>query len=391
MCVDITGAGVYPNSLIRIALYALYGGTKVFGKRIEMFPYPNVPSSISFWWGQLIGNWGTGNIRDFKGRFEGSIPPVTGISAPLPWYPCHLSGDVFGCDSSYAPFQSAVSTKVNADAAYQKGLYCTVIGDFSNASQDGVAVQAAATQLAGTKAALEKYLLIGAPHSLSTNDYLRALVYGKSALPGRADNGQDDVVTYIYGPAVMALTGAPTFTQACGTGVTTNQTSPKLDLNAVLSPRLTNMQAALTDMLGRIDQNQISEYDDTLNFTLQSLQTFLDAKVANTVATSAGSNVTVNSPQNIQVTFPTVLQSGVTVTTATEPGAASGVPGGFVINGSALTTVLAYDVETTSTYVGPVTTCFTVNSVNDSTAFSGLAVLLESGAFDSLKGHRSPC
>src|SRR5437667_3011683 len=87
MCVDITGEGVYPNSLIRITLNALYAGTKVFARRIEIFPYTNTASSISFWWGQLIGNWGSGNIRDFKARFEGTISPGSGISAPRPWYP----------------------------------------------------------------------------------------------------------------------------------------------------------------------------------------------------------------------------------------------------------------------------------------------------------------
>lgn len=371
-CIDLGFQNV-SNGRGDLAIYLnrYYKGTKISSVYIEGNKGVAAnQSQLDFFWRILPD---TRNYPSVKAAFEGRDPTTPVRDA----YPCVRNGDVVRCqyEPEYGPLLSTATKNVNQDAAYQKDLYCNILGDFASSTPDGVAVQTAATQLAGTKAALEKYLLIGTPHSLRSNDYLRALVYGKLALLGRAENGQDDVVTYVYGPAVMALTGAPNVTQACGTGVTTTETSPKLDLSAILSPRIANIQSALTDMLGRIDQNQISEYDDTLNSTLQSLQTFLDAKIANTVATTVGSNVTVKSPQDIQVTFPTVLQPGVTVTTLTEPGAASGVPGGFVINGTALTTVLAYNVETTSVYVGPVTTCFTVNSINNASAFAGLAVL----------------
>jgi hypothetical protein len=367
-CFDI--AGDLNSSTVNFDISVVYGSTKVYTER--MLLVGNVNLLIS----DILSNWGTGSTLDVKRYYDHpATPPFypPAIRSIQPILDCPFTA----CPADVAALISSVFDSTQKDAAIQKPFYCSIIGKFdpSDLSPQAVAIRQAATQLAGKKAALEKYLLIGAPHSLSTNDYLRALVYGESALPGRADNGQDDVVTNIYGPAVMAFTGAPTITQACATGVTTNQPSPTLNLNTVLSPQLTNMQSALVDMLGRINQNQLSEYDDTLNFTLQALQTFLDAKVANTVATPAGSNITVNSPQSIQVTFPTVLQAGVTVTTATGPGAASGVPGGFVINGSALTTVLAYDVETTSIYVGPVTTCFTVQSVNVANEFAGLAIL----------------
>jgi hypothetical protein len=373
MCFDIydVNAGS-ANARVNFDISVFYGSMKVYTQRMVLATQSaNIVAPV------YISNWGTGSLLDLKPFFE------TGGATPPFWPPAIKSiTDVFcglaACPADVQALASSLYDSSQSDAAIQKPLYCSIIGTFdpSDLSPQAVNIRQIATKLAGDKAALAKYLLIGAPHSLNANDYLRALLYGKSALPGRADNGQDDIVANIYGPAVMAFTGAPTITQACGAAVTTAQPNPTLvDVYSVVSPQITNMQSALTDMLTRIGQNQISEYDDTLNSTLQSLQTFLDAKAANTVATSAGSNVTVSSPQNIQVTFPTVLQAGNTVTTATEPGAASGVPGGFVVNGSALTTVLAYDVETTATYVGPVTTCFTVNSVNDATAFAGLVVL----------------
>ncbi len=177
----------------------------------------------------------------------------------------------------------------------------------------------------------------------------------------------------------MALTGASTVAQACMGGVSTDETNPKLDLDTILSPRLANMQAAITDMLGRIDQNEIVEYDDTLDSTLQSLESFYDSKVANSVATPTGSNVHVQSSQGVSLDFAAVLQEGVTVATPTDPGGAIGVTGGFV-----LTPQLAFTVETSAIYSGPIIACFSVPSIGDPLLFDALKVLHSEGSTGTL-------
>jgi hypothetical protein len=142
-----------------------------------------------------------------------------------------------------------------------------------------------------------------------------------------------------------------------------------------MQPRLTAVSNVVTDILGKVAQGAISEYHDVLKATLQDLKSFRDAKIANSVTTPTGSNVVVQSQQGVKVSFPGVYQSGITVTTPTEPGAAFGVPGGFILSPQ-----LAFTVETSAIYVGPVTTCFTVPSVTDAALFATLVVLHSEGA-----------
>src|SRR5260370_32720446 len=113
---------------------------------------------------------------------------------------------------------------------------------------------------------------------------------------------------------------------------------PLISISSINNPRIADTKAILDQILTGVDQKTVVEYDDTLNSTLQTAQNYRKAKVANTVSTAAGSNVTAQSQQGVAVTFSNVLQAGVTITTPTDPGTATGVPGGFV-----LTPQIAFD------------------------------------------------
>jgi hypothetical protein len=236
------------------------------------------------------------------------------------------------------PLLSTATVQVNSAAVGP------IIAQFSTASSD---IRNAATILAGAKSLIENYILLGLPRSFKANDYMRSLIYGSQRLPGRVPNGQDDITTTINSLA--------------------NQ--PSIDIVSAINPRVTSLQNTVNSILTSIDSNQFQEYDDALNSVLQTLNNGYTAKVANSISTPTGSNVKVQTPQNISVAFTGVFQTGVTVTTAAQPAAAFGVPGGFII-----TPQVAFDVETTAVYAGPVTTCFSVPSINDPATFATLVV-----------------
>ena len=219
------------------------------------------------------------------------------------------------------------------------------------------AIQNAANRLAGTKAILQKFILIGLPRSTRSSDYLRSLLYGSQGLPGRTvgpGGSVDDIIGIIK---QQASQGA-------------------IDIQSVVSPRVNLLQGKVNSILIQIDAGQFTEYDDIIVSVLQTLGNYYNEVLANSVNTPTGSNVTVQSQQSVKVTFSMVLGSTVpgvppvTVTTPVQPGAAFGVAGGFVI-----TPEIAFDVETTAVYTGPVTTCFSVPSINDPTVFASLVVL----------------
>lgn len=214
------------------------------------------------------------------------------------------------------------------------------------------------------KAIIEKYVLIGMPHSVASSDYLRMLLYGTQRLPGRTAGplgDTEDIVADYYGPALNSLA---------------NQSSqPKLNVASIVNPRIDALQSILKDILARVDNKQLVESDDTIDSTLQTLQSFRDSKLANRVDTQPGSNVTVKSPRGVTVNYAGVFSKGITVVTPTDPGSASTVPGGFI-----LTPQIAFDVNTDVVFSGPITTCFTVPSINDATTFSNLVVFHSEGS-----------
>jgi Divergent InlB B-repeat domain len=366
-CVDLGWGDYYYVGNILYAhlwiyLTASYQGTEVSSIYLKTDNTdPATDQWLNYFWGILVYNWPA-----VKAGFEQG--PV------FEAYPCVLHGGVKTCDPNYEPFREGVLRLVDLDGLYQETLYCNIISDFSNLTSEGLAIQATATELAGTKAIFGKYLLIGTPHSLRNSDYLRSLMSGIVDLPGRTSDGNDEIVTNIYGPAVMGLTGARDYMTACQSSVVVNQGPPKIDLANIVGVRLSDVQKTLSDILAQLDNHNLAEYDDTLNSTLQTLNSFETAKLANSVATPTGSNITVQSQQDVSVTYSQVSKAGVTLTTPRNSGTA------FAQSDYVLTPLLSYGVETSASYAGPIVTCFLARSVNDAQLFSALVVLHTEGS-----------
>jgi len=87
-----------------------------------------------------------------------------------------------------------------------------------------------------------------------------------------------------------------------------------------------------------------------------------------------------------QFTFDSVTAGGTTSVNAIDPATAGDVPGGFALAD------LAFEVSTTATFTGSVTTCFSVPAVNDQTDFNDLRVLHnENGSLvDRTSSHDYP-
>ncbi len=90
----------------------------------------------------------------------------------------------------------------------------------------------------------------------------------------------------------------------------------------------------------------------------------------NTVATPAGTNVTVQVGSTI-ITFSQVTAAGTTTVAPINPSSAGTLPAGFGINGAST----AFDITTTAIYTGPVTITFSMPLVTDPVAFADLRVL----------------
>jgi len=104
-----------------------------------------------------------------------------------------------------------------------------------------------------------------------------------------------------------------------------------------------------------------------------------------TYQTPVGQNSTVTLPQ-ADFSFDEVTSGGTTSVTSIDPATAGDVPGGFALAD------LAFEVSTTATFTGSVTTCFNVPTVNDQTEFNNLRVLHnENGALiDRTSSHDYP-
>lgn len=350
-CVDL---GVSPDQFLRVYLKVFYGGVMVASVYLQT---TNKFPDVNFWWTQLHFNWGPvdgcAQCGNLKTHFENN----EGVSA----YPCSRSGDVRVCDPAYAVLLAQVSGAVNQNSLYQRNVYSRIVSEFSNGGSD---VAEAGIRLAGAKALLQKFLLLGLPHSLRDNDFLRSMLFGANGLVGRTDDGRDEIVFQIFQPALDGLNDNP---------------QPKIDLRNTLQPRVSALSSVLRDVLAQLDRNEIDETHEILSSTLEDLSSYRDAKLANSVQTPTGANVVVQSPQGVTINFPGVVQAGVSVATMTEPGAAFGVPGGFII-----TPQFAFTVETTAVYSGPVTTCFSFPSITDPAVFASTVVLHSEAAIPIL-------
>jgi probable HAF family extracellular repeat protein len=91
--------------------------------------------------------------------------------------------------------------------------------------------------------------------------------------------------------------------------------------------------------------------------------------------TPAGTNVTVTE-NGVTLTFSNVTTAGETTVTPIDPNSLTGVPGGYVVNGDSL----AFDVETTAAYTGPVTASFEAPGIGNALAFGALRVLRDESA-----------
>ena len=87
-----------------------------------------------------------------------------------------------------------------------------------------------------------------------------------------------------------------------------------------------------------------------------------------TAVTQTGSNVVVQTI-GAGITFSSVSSSGTTSVTAIDPATAGDVPGGFAVAD------LAFEVTSTATFSGNVTSCFNVSTVNNEVDFNNLRVL----------------
>ncbi|HYO62491.1 MAG TPA: PxKF domain-containing protein, partial [Pyrinomonadaceae bacterium] len=86
--------------------------------------------------------------------------------------------------------------------------------------------------------------------------------------------------------------------------------------------------------------------------------------------TPAGENVTVEA-NGVAVNFSNVTTAGVTTVTPIDPNSLQGIPGEYVINEG----TLAFEIQTTAVYAGPITIGFQVPGVNDPVTFGALRVL----------------
>lgn len=86
--------------------------------------------------------------------------------------------------------------------------------------------------------------------------------------------------------------------------------------------------------------------------------------------TSTGSNIAVQA-SGATLTYDNVVTAGTTVVEPiTDPSQAGEIPGGFAISDT-----LAFEVSTTATFSGPVTSCFDIPNVNTGSEFLALRVL----------------
>ncbi len=88
-------------------------------------------------------------------------------------------------------------------------------------------------------------------------------------------------------------------------------------------------------------------------------------------ATPVGDDVTVQSTTGTELTFDNVSSPGVTaIQPISDPEQAGTIPGGFSVSGS-----IAFEISTTATFSGPITSCLSVPTVDDPVEFANLRIL----------------
>ena len=104
-----------------------------------------------------------------------------------------------------------------------------------------------------------------------------------------------------------------------------------------------------------------------------------------TFQTPVGQNATVSVGQ-ADFTFDEVTTGGTTTVTAIDPATAGDVPGGFALAN------IAFEITTTASFTGEVTSCFTVSNVNVESEFLALRVLHNEGGtlVDRTSAHDFP-
>jgi hypothetical protein len=108
----------------------------------------------------------------------------------------------------------------------------------------------------------------------------------------------------------------------------------------------------------------------------------MNATLTSTAVTQPGADV-VAQTVNADLTFDNVTSSGTSSVTTIDPATVGDVPGGFAVAD------LAFEVQTTATFTGQVTSCFNVTTVNNESDFNSLRVLhLENGSLvDRTSSH----
>ena len=110
-------------------------------------------------------------------------------------------------------------------------------------------------------------------------------------------------------------------------------------------------------------------YNGDANFAVSTTSVLIQTVGA---PTPVGSNVSVPEtagPTTVGITFTDVNVPGITTITPLDPATAGTVPGGFSVGN------IAFDLDTTSTFVGSANVCFQVPTVTDPVDFSKLRIL----------------
>jgi hypothetical protein len=117
-------------------------------------------------------------------------------------------------------------------------------------------------------------------------------------------------------------------------------------------------------------------YNGDANFAGSTTATLIQTVAA---PTPVGSNISVPEtagPTTLNITYTDVNVPGTTTITPLDPATAGTIPGGFSLGN------IAFDVDTTSAFVGSVNVCFQVPTVTDPVAFSKLRILHSAPKFD---------
>ncbi|MDI1241842.1 MAG: FG-GAP-like repeat-containing protein, partial [bacterium] len=166
----------------------------------------------------------------------------------------------------------------------------------------------------------------------------------------------------IYGESVAILTGDGTGAFGSGASATFSLPSPQLDW------------VALGDFNGDGKPDIVATDRDQFSVLINS-----------TFQTAIGPNSTAVVGQT-DFTFDNVTAGGTTSVTSIDPATAGDIPGGFAVAD------VAFEVSTTASFSGSVTSCFSIPSVNAESDFLNLRVLHKEGEVlvDRTVSHNFP-